>query len=71
MMPLNHIFVKCTGGYKLHKPQEKINHQMYMDIKFFSKKRKRIGNPNTASKEIGMEFGIEKRAALIMKSDKR
>ena len=23
MIPFNHIFRKCTGGYKLHKSQEK------------------------------------------------
>ena len=31
MMPLNPILRKCTGGYKLNKSQEKVNHQMYMD----------------------------------------
>ena len=38
MMPLNHIFRKCTGWYKPHKLQENINHLMYMeDIKLFAK----------------------------------
>ena len=41
MMPLNHILRKCTGGYKLSKSQEKINHLMYMDdIKMFAKNEK-------------------------------
>ena len=31
MMPLNHIFRKCTARYKLSKSQEKINLLMYMD----------------------------------------
>ena len=31
MIALNHILRKCTGGYKLHKSQEKINNLMYMD----------------------------------------
>ena len=31
MMPLNHIFRKHTGGYKVHKLQEKINYLMYID----------------------------------------
>ena len=29
-MTLNIILWKCTGGYKLSKPQEKINHQKNM-----------------------------------------
>ena len=37
-MPLNHILRKCTGGYKLHKSQGKINHLIYMEyIKLFAK----------------------------------
>ena len=41
MMPLNHILKKCSTGYKLSKPQEKINHLMYMDdIKLFEKMKK-------------------------------
>ena len=43
MLPLNHIFRKCTAGYKLSRSQEKVNHQMYMDdIKLFAKKWKKI-----------------------------
>ena len=33
--------------------------------------KKKIGNPNPDSEDIGMEFGIEKYAMLIMKSIKR
>ena len=53
--------------------REKINDLMYMDdIRLFAKKRKRIGNPvRICSRNIGMEFGIEKRAMLVMKSGKR
>ena len=41
MMALNHILRKYTGGYKLHKSQEKINHRMFMDdIKLFAKNEK-------------------------------
>ena len=32
MIPPNHILRKCTGGCKLNKFQEKINHLTYMDI---------------------------------------
>ena len=38
-MPLR----KFTGGYKLHKSQEKINYLMNMDdIKMFAKKKKNL-----------------------------
>ena len=31
IMPLSHIFRKCTGGYKLHKSQDKNHQLMNMD----------------------------------------
>ena len=75
MMPLNNILRKCTAGYKLSRSQEKINHLMCMDdVRLFAKNEKeletliyivRIYNQN-----IGMEFGIEKCAMLVMKSGK-
>ena len=37
--PLNHILRRCTGGYKFHKPQEKITPLMYVDdVKLFAKR---------------------------------
>ena len=76
MMPLNHILRKCTAGYKLSRSQEKINHLMYMDdIKLFAKNEKELETLIHAvriySQDIGMEFGIEKCAMLVMKSGKR
>ena len=76
MMPLNHILRKCTAGYKLSGSQEKINHLMYMDdIKLFAKNEKeletRIHTVRIYSQDIGMEFGIEKCALLVMKSGKQ
>ena len=76
MMPLNHILRKCAAGYKLSRLQEKINHQMYMDdIKLFAKNEKELETLIHAvriySQDIGMEFGIEKCAMLVMKSGKR
>ena len=76
MMPLNHILRKCPAGYKLSKSQEKINHLMYMDdIKLFAKNEKELETLIHAvriySQGIGMEFGIEKCAILVMKSRKR
>ena len=80
MMPLNHILRKCTAGYKLSRSQEKIHHLLYMDdIKLFAKNEKKktkkletlIHAIRIYSKDIGMEFGIEKCAMLVMKSSKR
>ena len=76
MMSLNHIVRKCTAGYKLSKLQEKINHLMYMDdIKLFAQNEKelepRIQTVRIYSQDMGMEFGIEKCAILVMKNGKR
>ena len=75
MIPLNHLLRKCTVGYKLSRSQEKINHLIYMDdIKLFTKNEELetlIHAVRIYSKDIGMEFGIEKCAMLVMKSGKR
>ena len=76
MILLNHILRKCTSGYKLHKSQEKINHQMNMDNnKLLAKNEKELKTLKQAMRiynhDTGMEFGIEKCAMLIMKSGKR
>ena len=76
MMPLNHILRKYAAGYKLSRSQEKINHLMYMDdIKLFVKNEKELETLIHAvriySQDIGMEFGIEKCAMLVMKRAKR
>ena len=64
MMPLNHILIKCTAGYKLGRSQEKINHPTYMDdIKLVVKKEKELKTLIQAvriySQDVRMEFGIE------------
>ena len=76
MMPLNHILKKCTGGYKFTNSQEKINHLMYMDdIKIFAKNEKEletlVQTIRIYSQDIGMEFGIEKCAMLVIKRGER
>ena len=72
MMSLNDIFRKCAVGYKLSRSQEKINHLMY--IKLFANNEKELKTQIHAiriySQDIGMEFGIEKCAMLVMKSGK-
>ena len=76
MMPLNHILRKWTAGYKLRKSHEKIDHLIYMDnIKLFAKNTKELETLIHAvriyNQDIGMEFGLEKCAMLIMKSGKQ
>ena len=77
MMPLNNILRKYTAGLKLCRSQEKINHLMHMDdIKIFAKNDKinlenLIHAVRVYIQDIGMEFGIEKRAMLVMKSSRR
>ena len=75
VMPLNHILRKCITGYKLSRSEEKINHLMYTDDKLFAKNEKEqetfIHAVRIYSQDIGMEFGIEKCAMLVMKSCKQ
>ena len=61
------------GWYKLSKSQEKINHLIYLnDIKLFAKNEKELETLIQAmriyGKDIGVKFGQEKYAMLIMKS---
>ena len=72
MMPLNQILRNCTAGYK---SQKKINYLLYKDdIKLFAKNEKELDSLihtiRIYSQGIGMEFGIEQCAMLVMKSGK-
>ena len=76
MFPLNHIFRKCTAGYKLSRSQEKNQSLLYMDaIKLFAKSEKEvetlIHTVRIYSQDIGMECGIEMCAMLVIKNGKR
>ena len=58
--------------YKHHKTQEKINHQLYKDdIKLFTKREKQLETllqeVRIYCEDLGMEFGIEKRAMFKRK----
>ena len=71
IMPLSHILRKSTDGFKVTKSQEKNNHLIYMDdIKLFAKNEKELETLIQAvriyKEDIGMDFGIEKWAMLIM-----
>ena len=74
-MPLNNILRKYTAGYKRCRSQKKIIRLLYMDdIKLFAKNEKELETLIHAvriySQNIGMEFGIEICARLVMKSGK-
>ena len=76
MMPLNHILRKCTARYKLSRSQEKANHLIYIDdLKLSAKNEKELETLIHAvriySQGIGMEFGTERCAMLVMKSGER
>ena len=63
-------------GKKFTNSQEKINHLMYMDdIKMFAKNEKEletlVQTIRIYSQDIGMKFGIEKCAMLVIKRGER
>ena len=71
MMPPNYILRKCTASVNC-----KIDHLMYMDsIKLFAKSWKELEalilTVRIYSQDIGIGFGWEKCAMLVMKSEKR
>ena len=75
MIPLNRILRTFSGGYNLHKSEEKNQPPKYIDDILFAKNEKdlekliqaeRIFNEDTV-----MAFSIEKCAILIMKSGKQ
>ena len=58
-IPLNHKLRKCTGGYKLTKLHDKINHQMYMDdIKLFVKNEKELERVIQALRIYSQDIGV-------------
>ena len=76
MMPLTTYSGNAQLDTNLVDSRKKINHPMYMDdIKLFAKNEKELETLIHAvgmySQDIGMEFGIEKCAMLVMKNGKR
>ena len=64
MMPLNHIFRKCTAGYKINRSQEKINHLMYMDdIKLFAKNEVELETLLHAGRIYSLDIGMKFRGS--------
>ena len=74
-MPLKQILRKWRALYKLSKSLENIHHLIYMDnSKLFEKNEKELEILIHAVRiycpYIGMEFGIEKCAMVVIKSGK-
>ena len=75
MIPLNFISRKAKAGYEFSGSKEKINHLLFMDdLKLYSRNEKELDSLvqtiRIFSKDIGMEFGIEKCAMLVIEKGK-
>ena len=63
------------AAYEFSESKEKINHFLFMDdLKLYSRSEKRsdslVQTVRVFSEDIGMEFGIEKCAILVMDKGK-
>ena len=75
LVPLTSLLLKVPAGYTFTSNGEKINHLLFMDdLKLYAKNEKALETlveaVHTFSKDIGMEFGLEKCAILNMKKGK-
>ena len=74
MIPLSLILRKVKAAYEFSESEEKINHVLFMDdLKLYSRCEKGLDSVQTGrvfSEDIGMEFGIEKCAMLVMEKGK-
>ena len=75
LSPLNLILRKAKAAYEFSESKEKINHLLFMDdLKLYSRSEKGLASlvqtVRVFSEDIGMEFGIEKCAMLVMEKGK-
>ena len=75
MIPLSLILRKVKTAYEFSESEEKINHVLFMDyLKLYSRSEKGLDSlvqtVRIFSEDIGMEFGIEKCAMLVMEKGK-
>ena len=75
LIPLSLILRKAKAAYEFSESKEKINHLLFMDdLKLYSRSEKVLDSlvqtARVFSEDIGMEFGIEKRAMLVMEKGK-
>ena len=75
LIPLSLILRKAKAAYEFSESKEKINHLLFMyDLKLCSRSEKGLESLVQTvcvfSEDIGMEFGIEKCAILVMEKGK-
>ena len=75
LIPLSLILRKAKAAYEFSESKEKINHLLFMDdLKLYSRSEKGLDSlvqtVRVFSEDIGMEFGIEKCAMLVMEKGK-
>ena len=75
LIPLSLILTKAKAAYEFSESKEKINHLLFMDdLKLYSRNEKGLDSlvktVPVFSEDIGMEFGIEKCAMLVMEKGK-
>ena len=77
LIPLSLILRKMKAAYEFSETKEKINHLLFMDdLKLYSQSKKGLDSlvqtqtVRVFSKDIGMKFGIEKCAMLVMEKGK-
>ena len=75
LIPLSLTLRKAKAAYEFSENKEKINHLLFMDdLKLYSRSEKGLDSlvqtVRVFSEDIGMEFGIEKCAMLVMEKGK-
>ena len=75
LIPLSLILRKAKAAYEFSESKEKTNHLLFMDdLKLYSRSEKGLDSlvqtVRVFSADIGMEFGIEKCATLVMEKGK-
>ena len=75
LIPLSLILTKVKAAYEFSESKEKINHLLFMDdLKLYSQSERGLDSLLQTvcvfSADIGMKFGIEKCAMLVMQKGK-
>ena len=75
LIPISFILRKAEAAYEFSESKVKINHLLFMDdLKLYSQSEKGLDSlvqtVRVFSEDIGMEFGIEKCAMLVMEKEK-
>ena len=75
LIPLSLILRKTKAAFEFSESKDKINHLLFMHgLKLYSQSGKRLDSlvqtVRAFSKDIGMEFGIERYAMLVMQKGK-